>query len=74
MCRSLGPGRVENFLHVVQTVSGAQTPCYPMGTGGSFLGVERPGREPVLKLVSRSRKCGSVHPLPYIRLHGVELN
>jgi hypothetical protein len=31
-------GRVESFLHVVQTSSGAHPASYPMVTGGSFSG------------------------------------
>jgi hypothetical protein len=34
-----------NILHVVQTGSGVHPNSYPMGTGGSFPGVMRPGRE-----------------------------
>jgi hypothetical protein len=46
-----------------------------MGTGAPLPGVKRPGRElsTHLQLVSRSRKCGSIHPLP-TRLHGAVLN
>jgi hypothetical protein len=43
--QSSGPGRVKNFLHCVQTGSGAHPASYPMGTGGSFPGVKRQGRE-----------------------------
>jgi hypothetical protein len=32
------PGRVKNFLHVVQTGSEAHPASYPLGSGGSFLG------------------------------------
>jgi hypothetical protein len=32
------PGRVKNFLHSVQTGSGAHPASYPVGTGGSFPG------------------------------------
>jgi hypothetical protein len=36
---------------------------YPMGTGSSFLrGVKMTTH---LELVTRSRKCGSIHPLPH---------
>jgi hypothetical protein len=42
---SSSPGRVKNFLHVVQTGSGVHPASYPMGTGGSFSGVKRQGRE-----------------------------
>jgi hypothetical protein len=34
-----------SLLLVVQTDSGAHPASYPMGTGGSFPGVKRPGRE-----------------------------
>jgi hypothetical protein len=34
--RSSSPGSVKNFLHVVQTGSGAHPASYPMGTRGSF--------------------------------------
>jgi hypothetical protein len=45
--RSLSPGGGQEFLllHVVQTGPGVHPTSYPMGTGGSFLGVKRPGRE-----------------------------
>jgi hypothetical protein len=41
------PGRVEFFLCVAQTGSGAHPASYPMGTVGLFLGrgVKRPGNE-----------------------------
>jgi hypothetical protein len=38
-------GQEFSFLHVVQTGSGIHPTSYPMGTGGSFPGVKRPGRE-----------------------------
>jgi hypothetical protein len=34
-----------SLLQVVQTGSGVHPTSYPMGTGGSFPGVKRPGRE-----------------------------
>jgi hypothetical protein len=34
-----------SLLHVVQTGSGTHPASNPMGTGGSFPGVKRPGRE-----------------------------
>jgi hypothetical protein len=43
--RSSSPGRVKNFLHVVQTKSGVHPASYPMRTGGSFPGIKRPGHE-----------------------------
>jgi hypothetical protein len=42
--RSSSPGRVS-FLHVVQTGSGAHQASHTKGTGGSFPGVNLPGRE-----------------------------
>jgi hypothetical protein len=36
------PGRVQNFLHFVQTVPGTQA-FYPMVTGGSFPGGKAAG-------------------------------
>jgi hypothetical protein len=41
------PAEAGNFSlhHRVQTGSGAHPVCYPMGTRGSFPGVNRPGRE-----------------------------
>jgi hypothetical protein len=38
-------GQEFSLLHVVQTGSGAHPASYPMGTGGSFPGVKRQGRE-----------------------------
>jgi hypothetical protein len=43
--RSSSPGRVKNFIHVDQTVSGVHPTSYTMGTVGFFPGVMRPGRE-----------------------------
>jgi hypothetical protein len=44
---SSSPGRVKKFLlrHIVQTGSGVHRTSYKMGTGGSFPGVKRQGRE-----------------------------
>jgi hypothetical protein len=38
-------GQEFSLLHVVQTGSGAHPASYSMGTGGSFPGVKRQGRE-----------------------------
>jgi hypothetical protein len=38
-------GQEFSLLHFAQTGTGAHSTSYPMGTGGSFLGVKRPGRE-----------------------------
>jgi hypothetical protein len=42
--RVLGGGQEFSLLHVVQTGSGVY-PTYPVGTGGSFPEVKRPGHE-----------------------------
>jgi hypothetical protein len=44
---SSSPVRVKKFLvlHIVQTDSGVHPTSYKMGTGGSFPGVKRQGRE-----------------------------
>jgi hypothetical protein len=62
--RGLIPGRGEGFslIHRVQTGSWAYSPSYRMGTGRSFPGVNRPGRDVELYL-----------RFP-IRLHGVVRN
>jgi hypothetical protein len=39
------PRRVTNFFHVAQTGSGALPASYPVGIGGSFQEVDRPGCE-----------------------------
>jgi hypothetical protein len=36
--RSSNPGSVKNFLHIVQTGSGAHPASYLMGTGGKAAG------------------------------------
>jgi hypothetical protein len=38
-------GKKFLLLHIVQTCSGVQPTSYKMGTGGSFPGVKRQGRE-----------------------------
>jgi hypothetical protein len=44
---SSSSGRVKklSLLHIVQTGSGVHRTSYKMGTGGSFTGVKRQGRE-----------------------------
>jgi hypothetical protein len=45
----LSLGKVKDFLHLVQTVTGAHPTSYPIvlgGGGGLSPGVKRPGREP----------------------------
>jgi hypothetical protein len=43
--RISSPGSVNNFLHVVQTGSGAHRASYPIGTVDSFPGIKRQGPE-----------------------------
>jgi hypothetical protein len=43
--RVLAAARNFSLLHRVLTASEAHQVSYPMGTGGSFLGDKRPGRE-----------------------------
>jgi hypothetical protein len=38
-------GQEFSLLHIVQTGSAVHPTSYPMGTGGSFPGGKRPGRE-----------------------------
>jgi hypothetical protein len=61
-------GQEFSLLRVVQTGSGVHPTFYPIGTGGLFpRGLS--GRDVKLtthlQLVPRSRKYGSIHPLPY---------
>jgi hypothetical protein len=62
--RNLSPGKDKNFVF---STLWAHPASYPMGTGGSFLWGKAAKRElfTYLQLVSRSRKHGSIHPLPH---------
>jgi hypothetical protein len=67
---------IYSLLHHVQTGSGAHPASYSVGTGGSFLGINRPGREadhssPPSAEVKNSWCYTSTPP---IRLHGVVLS
>jgi hypothetical protein len=44
---------------------GAHPTSYPVVTGGSFPGVKRPECKADFQLESRTRKRGSIHPLPH---------
>jgi hypothetical protein len=57
-----------SLLHVVQTSSEVHPTSYTMGTGGSFRGLSdrRVKLSIDLRLVLRSRKRGSIYPLPYV--------
>jgi hypothetical protein len=60
-------GHESSLPYRVQTGSWAHSASYPMGTGRSFSGGKAAGAwswTTHLKLVTRSRKCGSIHPLP----------
>jgi hypothetical protein len=57
------------FLHFVHTASVIYPTSYPMGTGGFFPGGNLAGGgvklTTHLQLVPRSKKCGSIQPLPH---------
>jgi hypothetical protein len=73
--RSSRPGRVKNYLHVVQTGSGAHPASYPVGTGGASPGVKRPGSEADHSPPSSAGvKNGGAIPHSPIRFHGLALN
>jgi hypothetical protein len=55
-------GQEFSLLHVVQTGSGAHPASYRMGTGRSLAGS---WSRPLTSILPRSRKCGSIHPLPH---------
>jgi hypothetical protein len=69
-------GQEFSLLHVVQTCSGVHPTSYTMGTGGSFPGVKRPGREADhhLQLVCRGQENVDLYIQSPIRLHGVVRN
>jgi hypothetical protein len=56
------------LVHSVQTDSGAQPASYPMGIGGSFLGVKRPGRKVNHSTPSSAKvkNGGARPPLPHM--------
>jgi hypothetical protein len=68
-------GQEFSLLQIVQTGSEVHPTPIQWVPGALCPGVKRPGREvdhsPPTS--ARSRKCGSIHPLP-IRLHDVVLN
>jgi hypothetical protein len=63
------PGRARDFslLHNIQTGSGAHPASYTIGTGGSFPGGMRPGRETDHSPSSSAevRNGGAIPPLPH---------
>jgi hypothetical protein len=67
--RSSSPGRVKNWLFSTSSRSalGPTQPPIQRIPGAISPGVKRPGREAEhsLHVVSRSRKRGSIHPLPH---------
>jgi hypothetical protein len=67
--RSSTPGRVRNFLFSMSSkrVLGSTQPPMRWVPGALSPGVKRPERELTthLQLVMRSRKYGSIHPLPH---------
>jgi hypothetical protein len=65
--QSAGRAGQDFFLfHSVQTISGAYTACYPMGTWDSFPEVKRPGREadPSPPSTTKIKNGGAIPPLP----------
>jgi hypothetical protein len=72
------PEGAGNFSlrHRVQTGSGAHPAPYPMGTGDSFPGVKRPGREADHLPPSSAKAKEYVDPYLHspIRLNGVVLS
>jgi hypothetical protein len=62
--------------HCVKNGSGAHPASYPLGTRGSFPGVERPEREADHTLPSSAEVKECVEPYLHspIRLHGVVLS
>jgi hypothetical protein len=66
--RSSSPGKVKNFLRVIQTGSGAHPVSHPMGTGGIAAGREVDHSPPT----SAEVKKMWIHSP--IRLYGVVLN
>jgi hypothetical protein len=57
-----------SLLHVFQIGSGVHPTSYTIDTGSSFLGGKAAGGVKLtthLQLLPRSRKCGSIHPLPH---------
>ncbi|PNF31546.1 hypothetical protein B7P43_G00783 [Cryptotermes secundus] len=74
--RMIKSGRIRLVRHIahttksrglVQTGSAVHPTSYTMGTRGSSLGLKRPGRESDHSppTSARSRKFGSIHPLPH---------
>jgi hypothetical protein len=63
----LGDRGVGVRVHVVQTALGSTQPSIQWVQGSLSPGVKRPGVKVTthLQLVRRSRKSGSIHPLPH---------
>jgi hypothetical protein len=63
-------GQDPSLLHSVQTDSGAHTASYPVGTGGDFRGLKRPGSEADHSPPSSTKvkNGGAVTPLPRVSL------
>jgi hypothetical protein len=68
-------GATFSYLHSVQTGSGAHRASYPMGTGGDFPGLDRPGRQENHSppFSAEVKNCG-VHHHSSICLHDIVLN
>jgi hypothetical protein len=65
-----GQGQYFSALHVIQTGSGAHPAYYPMGTGGDFPGLKRPGseadRSPPSSTEIKNGAAISPSPPPYV--------
>jgi hypothetical protein len=79
--RFRGGGGARNFhlLHRIHTGSGAHRASYPVGSGGLFRGVKRPGRgaDHAPHSSVEVKECVELylHPYPHpVRLHGVVPN
>jgi hypothetical protein len=61
-------GKDSSLLHNVHTGSGVHPVSYPMGTGASFPGVRRQGREADHSPPTSAdvKKSEAVRPLPYV--------
>jgi hypothetical protein len=67
--------RYFSLLRSVQTGSGTHSASYPIGTGGSFLGVKPPRREADHTTPSSTEvKNGGIYLHSPIYLHGVLIN
>jgi hypothetical protein len=67
-------GKKFSLLQIIQTSSEVHPASYPMGTGGSFPGLKRQGREVDHSNSCRGQENVDLYIHSNIRLHGVVLN